>query len=78
MLQIILLLLGYKEVSRNLDTVYKYKDTILIYNNLLMHIEKKNFSSEYLIKLKEKLVNSRWTYGFFSDKKISKLSKLNI
>jgi len=56
-LQIILLLLGYKEISKNLDTVSKYNDTILIYNKLLMHIEKKNFNSEYLKSLKEKLVN---------------------
>ena len=75
-LQIILLLLGYKEVSRNLDTVYQYKDTILIYNNLLMHIEKKKFSSEYLIKLKEKLVNKDGMSASFQIKKLVNLVTL--
>jgi hypothetical protein len=56
-LHIILLAIGYKEISKSLDTVHQYKDTILIYNKLLMHIEKKNFSAEYLKKLKETLVN---------------------
>jgi DNA mismatch repair ATPase MutS len=72
-LQIILLLLGFKEISRNLDTVYKYKDTIIIYNKLLMHIEGKKFNSEYLIKLKERLVN---TEGFTASFQIKKLVNL--
>lgn len=56
-LHIILLAIGYKEISKSLDTVHQYKDTILVYNKLLMHIEKKSFSSEYLKKLKETLIN---------------------
>ncbi|MCB2295594.1 DNA mismatch repair protein [Clostridium algoriphilum] len=72
-LQIILLLLGYKEVSRNLDTVYKYKDTILVYNKLLIHIEKKKFTSEYLINLKEKLVNKDGMKASFQIKKLVNL-----
>jgi len=71
--QIILLLLGYKEVSRNLDTVYQYKDTILIYNKLLIHIEKKKFTSEYLIKLKEKLINKGGMNASFQIKKLVNL-----
>ena len=72
-LHIILLALGYKEISRNLDTVFKYKDTIIIYNKLLMHIEKKNFSSEYLVKLKEKLVNDG---GVMASTQLKKLANL--
>ena len=72
-LHIILLLVGYKEVSRNLDTVYKYKDSIFIYNKLLMHIEKKTFTSEYLIKLKEKLVNKDGMKASFQIKKLVNL-----
>lgn len=72
-LHIILLLVGYKEVSRNLDTVYKYKDSIYIYNKLLMHIEKKTFTSEYLIKLKEKLINKD---GMKASSQIKKLVNL--
>ena len=72
-LHIILLVIGYKEVSKNLDTIYKYKDTIFIYNNLLKHIEKKNFKSEYLIKLKEKLVNKE---GLKASSQIKKLVNL--
>ncbi|MBW9149279.1 DNA mismatch repair protein [Clostridium sp. CM028] len=72
-IQIILLLVGYKEVSRNLDTVYKYKDSIFIYNKLLMHIEKKTFTSEYLIKLKEKLVNKDGMNASFQIKKLVNL-----
>jgi len=75
-LQIILLLLGYKEVSRNLDTVYKYKDSILIFKNLLMHIEQKKFSSEYSIKLKEKLINSQGLTASFQIKKLVNLVNL--
>ena len=72
-IQIILLLLGYKEVSRNLDTVYQYKDTILIYNKLLIHIEKKKFTSEYLTKLKEKLINKDGMNASFQIKKLVNL-----
>ena len=75
-LQIILLLIGYKEISKNLDTVFKYKDTILIYNNLLMHIEKKNFSSEYLINLKQELVNNVGHTASFQIKKLANLVTL--
>ncbi|MBX4258678.1 DNA mismatch repair protein [Clostridium estertheticum] len=72
-LQIILLTIGYKEVSRNLDTVYQYKDSILIYNRLLKHIEKKKFDSEYLINLKEKLINKD---GMKASTQIEKLANL--
>ena len=72
-LQIILLLLGYKEVSRNLDTVYQYKDTILIYNELRIHIEKKKFNSEYLKKLQEKLVNKNGMKASYQIKKLVNL-----
>lgn len=75
-LQIILLLIGYKEVTRNLDTVYKYKSTILIYNNLLKHIEKKKFSSQYLVKLKEKLINEDGLTASFQIKKLVNLVNL--
>jgi len=72
-LHIILLLVGHQDVSRNLDTVYKYKDTILIYNNLLKHVEKKRFSSEYLITLKEKLINKDGIMASFQIKKLANL-----
>ena len=72
-LQIMLLLIGYKEVSRNLDTIYQYKDSILIYNKLLKHIEKKNFSSEYLSNLKDKLVNKDGVKASFQIKKLVNL-----
>lgn len=75
-LHIILLAAGYKEISNNLDTVYKYKDTILIYNNLLMHIEKKNFKSEHLITLKEKLLNNEKITASFQIKKLANLVTL--
>ncbi len=75
-LQIILLLLGYKEITRNLDTIYKYKNNIYIYNNLLKHIEKKKFKSEYLINLKEKLINTQGLTASFQIKKLVKLVNL--
>ncbi|MGH4122946.1 MAG: MutS-related protein [Clostridium sp.] len=75
-IQIILLSLGYKEVSKNLDTVHQYKNTILIYNKLLVHIENKKFSSEYLIKLKEKLINSKGLTASFQIKKLVNLVTL--
>ena len=70
---IILLAIGYKEISLSLDTVHQYKDTILIYNKLLMHIEKKTFSSEYLIKLRAKLINPE---GITASSQIKKLVNL--
>jgi len=73
---IILLTIGYKEVSKNLDTIYKYKDTIIIYNNLLKHIEKKNFKSELLLQLKEKLINKSGVKASFQIKKLAKLVTL--
>ncbi|MCB2299448.1 MutS-related protein [Clostridium tagluense] len=75
-IQIILLSIGYKEVSKNLDTVHQYKNTILIYNKLLIHIEKKTFNSEYLIKLKEKLINSEGLTASFQIKKLVNLVTL--
>jgi DNA mismatch repair ATPase MutS len=75
-LQIVLLAIGFKEVSRNLDTIYQYKNTIIVYNKLLMHIEKKNFSSEYLKNLKEKLLNSEGMTASFQIKKLVKLVNL--
>jgi len=75
-LHIILLAIGYKEVSKNLDTIYKYKDTIIIYNNLLKHIEKKNFKSEHLIELKEKLINKSGMKASFQIKKLANLVTL--
>ena len=75
-LQIILLAMGFNEISRNLDTIYEYKNTILIYNKLLLHIEKKNFNSEYLIKLKERLINNQGTTASFQVKKLVTLVNL--
>ena len=75
-LQIILLAAGFKEISRNLDTIYEYKDTILIYNKLLLHIEKKKFSSDYIIKLKERLINNQGLTASFQIKKLVTLVNL--
>jgi DNA mismatch repair ATPase MutS len=75
-LHIVLLAVGYKEISKNLDTVYTYKNTILIYNKLLIHIEKKRFNSEYLVALKEKLLNDEKITASFQIKKLAKLVTL--
>ena len=53
-LQIILLLIGYKEVSRNLNTVYDYKNTIIIYNNLLMLYRKEEVQIRVFHEIKRK------------------------
>jgi DNA mismatch repair ATPase MutS len=54
----IILIPGFKERNRILDTVYKYKQNIKVYNNMLKLIEKKNFNSEYLKALKDNFINS--------------------
>ncbi|MGV8984344.1 MutS-related protein [Clostridium sp.] len=72
-IQLILLTVGFREISSNLDTVNEYKDTLIIYNKLLMHIENKNFSSEYLKSLKEKLINMD---GIKASHQIKKLANL--
>ncbi len=75
-LQIILLTIGYKEINNNLETVYKYKDSIFIFNNLLMHIEKKNFKSEYLKNLSKSLINKQGLNASFQIKKLANLVNL--
>ena len=75
-IHILLLLIGYKEISKNLDTVAQYKNTIVIYKNLLIHIEKKNLNSEYLVALKEKLLNTEKIAASFQIKKLVSLVTL--
>lgn len=57
-IQGIALIPRFKERNRILDTVYKYKQDIKVYNNMLKLIEKKKFDSEYLKELKRNIVNS--------------------
>lgn len=72
----LLLLVGYKEINGNLETVYQYKNTILIYNKLLTHIEKKNFNSSYLKSLKKRLVSKEGMEASFQIKKLVNLVNL--
>ncbi|WP_310442884.1 MutS-related protein [Tissierella sp.] len=56
-IQIILLIFKYAERSKQLDLVYRHVDSIKVYRKMINYIEKRSFKSEYLIKLKDKLVD---------------------
>lgn len=72
-LQMGLLFLYNKKLSGILDTANIYKNNILLYDRLLRHIEKEKFTSEYLIKLKDKLKDNN---GETASKQINKLVKI--
>lgn len=55
---IVVILLGNKKFSNNLDTIHKYKDGIKIYERIIKIIEDKEFSSAAVRELKK---------GFFTD-----------
>lgn len=74
--QIVLLLLGFKEINTNLNTVFKYKNTLLTYYQLLKLIENKKFNSEYLTALKTKLTSDEKLTASLEINKLSRLVSL--
>ncbi len=60
-------------MSKEFELLYKYKDSIKTYKNILKHIEKGSFRSSYLKNLKESLVNDK---GFTSLEQFKKLDRL--
>lgn len=56
-IQIIILKYQNKKRAKVLNTVYKYKDNIKVYRQMLKHFENKKFTSRYLREIKDDLVN---------------------
>lgn len=57
-LQIFLLIPKSKERFSTLDTIYEFKNSIVVYYKMIKLIEKKNFSCEYLKQLKNNIINN--------------------
>ena len=59
-----------------MDTIYQYKDTILIYNKLLTSYRKEEVQLRVFKKLKEKLINKDGMNASFQIKKLVNLVTL--
>ncbi|HBF40122.1 MAG TPA: DNA mismatch repair protein, partial [Firmicutes bacterium] len=73
-LQYILLKIHGKDRKRLLDTVFYYRKNLELYQELLFHIEQKNFSTEYLGDLKRKLQNHREELGSVQLRRLVKIA----
>lgn len=72
-IQTLILKFKNKERSKSLNTVYRYKDNIKTYRQMLKHFEKKHFKSVYLKELKNNLMGSE-KYNAFQQ--IDRLEKI--
>lgn len=70
-IQITALFIGSKKRSETFNTVYKYKENIIVYLRLLSSIRDKDFKSDYLRQLKSKLEDDE---GGGAVKAVKKLS----
>ncbi len=57
LIQTILFIFKFAERSKNLNLVYKHENSIKVYSKMLYQIERKSFKSEYLLELKDKLID---------------------
>lgn len=69
--QIITLFIGAKKRSDTFNSIYKYKDNIIIYLRLLSSITDKDFKSDYLRQLKSNLVTYEDEGAVVAIKKLS-------
>lgn len=72
-IQTLILKFQNKERSKVLNTVYKYKDNIKVYRQMLKHFENKDFTSKYLRQLKSNLINEEKQRAY---EQIDKLEKI--
>lgn len=72
-IQSIILMIKREDRMKNLIIAEKYNDNIKTYRNMLRHIEKHKFKSEYIINLCEKLYTSD---GTSASKQIDSFSKI--
>lgn len=71
--QFLALFFAAGSIGKEFEILYKYKDSIKTYSNILKHIEKARFESNYLRTLKKSLVNEK---GFTSLEQFKKLDRL--
>ncbi|MCX8128738.1 MAG: DNA mismatch repair protein MutS [Clostridia bacterium] len=71
--QLVVLKINSKDRGKELEAVSRYRDSIKVYDRLFKLVESKQFSSVYLVDLKEKLINEN---GLTASKQIYRLSKL--
>ncbi|MCY6485529.1 DNA repair protein [Clostridium aestuarii] len=69
--QIVTLLIGAKKRSGTFNSIYKYKDNIIVYLRLLSLITDKDFKSDYLRHLKSNLVTNEDKGAVTAIKKLS-------
>lgn len=72
-IQILILKFKSKERSKVLNIVYKYKDNIEVYRQMLEQFENKSFKSNHLNRLKNNLINKKNQKAF---EQIDKLEKI--
>lgn len=72
-IQTLMLKFQNKDRSKILNGVYKYKNNIKAYRQMLKHFESKNFKSKYLKQLKNNLINSEEQRAY---EQIDKLEKI--
>ncbi|MBU3075406.1 DNA mismatch repair protein [Clostridium estertheticum] len=73
LIQCIFLRIKKEHRMKNLIIAEKYNDDIKIYRNMLRHIEKHRFKSEYIVNLCEKLCDNE---GLSASKQIDAFSKI--
>ncbi|WP_066496661.1 MutS family DNA mismatch repair protein [Abyssisolibacter fermentans] len=73
-LQTLILMFKNKERSKNLNLVYKHKDSIKVYSKMLDQIERKHFKSKYLLELKDKLIDADKRTAHQQIKKLEKIT----
>lgn len=72
-IQILILKFNSKEIDKILNSVYKYKKDIEVYNRMIYLVEKKKFKSKYLKELHRNLMSEK---RISVTQQITKLAKL--
>lgn len=73
-IQLFVFVFKYGERSKELDLVYKHKENIKVYSNMLYQIEKIDFKSKYLIELKNKLIDDNKHTAFQQIKELERIT----
>lgn len=72
-IQILITGFRYGERAKYLSSIYEYKKDIETYFIMIKHIDKKKFQSEYLLELKDKLVDLNGQKSYTSMNEFSKI-----
>lgn len=74
-IQIFILRIKSKERSKNLNLVYKHEGIIKIYRKMLYQIERKKFKSEYLLELKNRLMDNSMNTAYEQIKELESITE---